>query len=164
MVFATIGTSEPFDRLVRALDALPDGEDLVVQTGLSLVRLRRATYLPFLPYGEVVAHVRRARVVVTHAGAGSVMTCLGQGKRPIVVPRLRRFGETADDHQLTFGRRLAAAGLVTLVEDTRLLADAVQTAPGAPPSPLSTAESLTGDLRLFLAEAVGRMPKAGQRP
>ena len=63
-----------------------------------------------------MATIRRARVVVTHAGVGSVMVSLANGKRPVVVPRLKSFGEAVDDHQLQLGRRFAAAGLVTLVE------------------------------------------------
>ena len=35
----------------------------------------------------------------------------------MVVPRLRRFGEAVDDHQLLLGRRLHEAELVDLVED-----------------------------------------------
>ena len=44
--------------------------------------------------------VREARIVVTHAGVGSILLALTNGKRPFVVPRLRAFGETVDDHQL----------------------------------------------------------------
>ena len=54
------------------------------------------------PFDELVEHVRRARVVVSHAGVGSVLTALANGKRPVVVPRLHRFGEAVDDHQLPF--------------------------------------------------------------
>ena len=50
------------------------------------------------------------------------MVALSQGKRPIVVPRLSRFGEAVDDHQLPFARRLAERGLVTLLEDESELA------------------------------------------
>ena len=44
------------------------------------------------------------------------MVSLANGKCPVVVPRLKSFGEAVDDHQLQLGRRFAAAGLVTLVE------------------------------------------------
>jgi UDP-N-acetylglucosamine transferase subunit ALG13 len=126
MIFVTVGTSEDrFDRLMTAVGALERTERLLVQTGASDVRPAGATCLDFLPYDELVEYVRAARVVVTHAGVGTVLTALLAGKRPVVVPRLRRLGEAVDDHQLAFARRLAGAGLVTLVEDVSELGAAV---------------------------------------
>ena len=59
------------------------------------------------------------------------MTALANGKRPVVVPRLRRFGEAVDDHQVALGRRLDAAGLVTLVESADDVLSAVETGSGS---------------------------------
>ena len=101
MIFVTVGTNEArFDRLLQAFQPSPPDEELLVQHGPSGVRPPGATCVDYLPYDELVATVRRARVVVTHAGVGSIMTALANGKRPIVVPRLRRFDEAVDDHQL----------------------------------------------------------------
>jgi UDP-N-acetylglucosamine transferase subunit ALG13 len=36
------------------------------------------------------------------------------GKRPIVVPRRKRFGEHVDDHQCSFTERIAAEGAIVL--------------------------------------------------
>ena len=44
------------------------------------------------------------------------MTALRLGHAPIVVPRLHRFGEHVDDHQLDIARRLQERGLVRCVE------------------------------------------------
>jgi len=75
------------------------------------------------------------------------------------VPRLQRFGEAVDDHQLEFGRRAASAGLVTLVEDTADLGQAIARHEASPPPPPRPDERLVEDLRSFLADAVG--PKDG---
>jgi UDP-N-acetylglucosamine transferase subunit ALG13 len=72
--------------------------------------------------------IREARVVITHAGVGSILLALTNGKRPLVVPRLRAFGETVDDHQLESARRFDQVGLVRLVEDPAGLTDAVRRA------------------------------------
>ena len=61
-----------------------------------------------------------------HAGVGSVMISLANGKRPIVMARRREFGEHVDDHQLELARRLEASGLVTLVEDGDALREALE--------------------------------------
>jgi UDP-N-acetylglucosamine transferase subunit ALG13 len=120
VIFVTVGTNEArFDRLIEALDGLRLEEELVVQHGASPLRPSAATCIDFLPFDDLVDHVRRARVVVAHAGVGTVLVALANGKRAVVVPRLRRFGEAVDDHQVIFARRLGAAGLVELVEDPR---------------------------------------------
>ena len=156
MIFATVGSSTiPFDRLVRALENIQTGEDLVVQTGVSTVRPRHAKVLDYLGYDEFVALIRSARVVITHAGAGSVITTLGEGKRPIVVPRRAAQHEAVDDHQVAFARRTAELGLVTVVEDVSLLAAALrehqpsQARSNPQPSPIER------ELRSYIERCVG---------
>jgi UDP-N-acetylglucosamine transferase subunit ALG13 len=156
MIFVTIGTSEPFDRLLRTLDGLRGTEELIVQRGSSGIELVGARSVDFLSYDQFVEHIRAARVVVAHAGAGSVMTCLAHGKRPVVVPRLSRFGETSDDHQLAFGRRLAEAGLATFVEDPERLPEVLANGAGGSVSALNGSSGLVGELRDYLTATVGR--------
>ncbi len=148
MIFVTLGTQAyQFDRLLRGLDGVD--EELVVQGGASSFRPAGATWFDYLEYPELVGHVRRARAVVSHAGVGSVMTAVAEGKRPLVVPRLHRYGEAVDDHQAPFARRLAEAGLVTLVEDpgelSAFLAD-----PPALPERAGSESSLAADLHAYL--------------
>ncbi len=154
MILVTVGTLHfPFERLLRAVDALPGNEEVLVQSRAPGTRPARARCVEELPYDELVAEIRRARVVVCHAGVGSVLTSLQNGRRPIVVPRLGRYGEAVDDHQLEFGRRLAEAGLVTLVEDTAELASAVA-APAASPPHGGGANELALDVRATLERLV----------
>ena len=156
MILVTIGTSEPFDRLLRALDNLSSEEELIVQAGRSSVRPVAARCVDFLEFDELVEQVRRARVVVTHAGAGTVLMVLANGKVPVVVPRLARFGEAVDDHQVPFGRRFAEQGLVVLVEDPDGLREAIARADGtAPVKPLAPDGQLAHELRGYFAEQIG---------
>lgn len=153
MIFVTLGTQAyPFDRLLRGLDGTE--EELVVQGGSSTHRPDGATWFEFLDYPQLVEHVRAARVVVTHAGVGSVMTVVAEGKRPVVVPRLARYGETVDDHQLPFARRMDRAGLVRLVEDPAGLRDAVAGTPEPPEARRDSESSLVADLRSYLERLV----------
>jgi beta-1,4-N-acetylglucosaminyltransferase len=156
MILVTVGTNEArFDRLLLALDGIGEREELVVQHGPSPVRPERATCHESLPYEELGALIRRARVVVAHAGVGSVLTALVNGKRPVVVPRLKRFGEAVDDHQLAFGRRLHEARLVTFVEDPAGLVQALDLPPEAASLELRADARLVEDLRGYLVEVVG---------
>ena len=131
-VFVTVGTNEArFDRLVEAAARLaPESGRVVLQRGSSELDAPGTDCHDFLTYQEMCDHVRAARVVVTHAGVGSVAVALHHGKCPIVVPRLRCFGEAVDDHQLLFARRLAGLGLAQLVEDPADLPGAIAAATG----------------------------------
>ena len=154
MILVTVGTLHfPFERLMRAVDELPGDEELIVQSRAPGTRPVRARWVEDLPYEQLVAEIRRARVVVCHAGVGSILTVLTNGKRPIVVPRLGRYGEAVDDHQLAFGRRLADDGLVTLVEDPAELAAAVA-APPDEPKHTGGANRLALDVRATLEQLV----------
>jgi len=154
VIFVTLGTLHfPFERLVRAVDSLPGEEEVVLQCRVTGHRPVRARHVRELPFDELVQSVRAARAVVCHAGVGSVLTALGNGRRPIVVPRLRRFGEAVDDHQLHFARRLAAAGVVVLVEEPSELAAALALEQ-QPPAPTAGGSALAADLRATLAELV----------
>jgi beta-1,4-N-acetylglucosaminyltransferase len=154
VIFATLGTQEfQFDRLLRALDALPRDEELVVQCGRASFRPARADWHDHLSFEEFLDYVRRARVVVCHAGVGSVLTALEQGRRPVVVPRLRQFGEAVDDHQVPFARRLAGTGAVLLVEDLDELPAALA-AEEPPAAARGGASGLALDLKAYLESIV----------
>lgn len=130
MIFATVGSHPTyvFDRLLRALETLP-GEELVVQYGPGRAPANAATAVPWMTFAEVAEQMERAEHVVSHAGAGTVLCAARAGQVPIVFPRLQRYGETVDDHQLELARRLAEDGRVVVVESESELAAAVGTAP-----------------------------------
>ncbi len=160
MIFVSVGTNEArFDRLLRAVADLPTEEKRLVQHGHSTPFPGTGVELvDFLSFDEMADAIRRARAFVTHAGVGSILVALANGKRPIVVPRLSALGEAVDDHQLQLGRRFAASGLVTLVESPAELPDALAAARhDAIVTP--TAGALAADLRDYLTAAVG--PAAG---
>jgi UDP-N-acetylglucosamine transferase subunit ALG13 len=153
MILVTVGTNEaPFDRLLLALGGRQpvDGEQLVVQHGPSSVRPPGAECVDYLPYDELADAIRRARVVVTHAGVGSIMTSLSNGRRPIVVPRLARYGEAVDDHQIGLGRRLAAEGLVTCAETEEAIREALDAPPPAAEVELGASTRLVADLKAYV--------------
>jgi len=157
MIVFTIGTSEPFDRLVSVADAVAATcqERVLVQCGQSRCKLEQAEMVAFLPYDDLVRVVAEARVVVTHAGAGSALLALGQGKRPVLVPRLRRHGEAIDDHQVVFGHRLAELGLAHLVEDPERLPELLRSLPDGDQRPQAHTASLAAALRDHLFERLG---------
>lgn len=136
MIFASVGTHhDGFPRLLQGLERLGEGpEPLVVQHGHGAPPANADTAKAFMPFDEMLQHLEAARVVILHAGVGSVLLASRAGHTPIVVPRLRVHGEHVDDHQAELARALEAARRAVVVWDVEHLAEAVAAAPerGAP--------------------------------
>lgn len=108
MIFATVGTQLPFDRMMEALDAWAavSGEHVVAQVGPSKRDFSRLDCFQYLAHAEVERYFKQARVIVAHAGMGSVLTAL-KHKRPIIlIPRDASRGEHRNDHQQATARWL----------------------------------------------------------
>jgi UDP-N-acetylglucosamine transferase subunit ALG13 len=166
MIVVTVGTNEqPFDRLVRAAAGIGGSEPLLVQHGASQVPHGRGEWVDFLPFDELEQRVADARALVCHAGVGSIMLARRCGKRPIVMPRRHHLQEAVDDHQMPLARRLAEAGLVTLVEDEEQLHAALGAV--APPATavrrVDGADALSADLRAALT-GLGAAPLRTRAP
>jgi beta-1,4-N-acetylglucosaminyltransferase len=152
MIFVTVGTNEaPFDRLLEGVHALNLDEELVVQHGPSAIRPRGAECHEFLAFDQVVEFMRAARVVISHAGVGSVLVALANDKHPVVVPRLRQFGEAVDDHQLAFARRLHREGVLTCAE-RREAFELVVISGHQPVPPRRRPGNLADDLHTYLVD------------
>jgi UDP-N-acetylglucosamine transferase subunit ALG13 len=71
---------------------------------------------------------------VTHAGVGTILCARRAGHTPVVVPRLRRYGEHVDDHQAELTRALESQGAVIAVWEMENLAAAVRSVPPRRPA------------------------------
>ena len=106
-----------------------DAARCFVQTGTSAVP-RLAEHRQYLGHAEMEAMVREAAVVVCHGGPGTIMLASTLGKRPIVVPRRKRYGEHVDDHQCSFTERIAAEGAIVLAGSEQELRSCLDAALG----------------------------------
>jgi UDP-N-acetylglucosamine transferase subunit ALG13 len=164
MILVTVGTNEqPFDRLIRAVEPLELEESLVVQHGSCATAGGRGRWVDFVPFEELEALMREARIVVAHAGVGSVMLARQCGKRPMVVPRRLHLGEAVDDHQLPIARRLHASGAVELVEQLEDLpgmlgATSRTVHPDGGEAALPDALALATDVREYLEGILNVLP------
>ena len=124
VIFVTVGAQMPFDRLVRTVDQWAQSRgrsDVFAQIGLSNNVPRHFQSKQFLDPVEFRERVESARVVVSHAGMGSIITALEFGKPIIVMPRHARLKETRNDHQIATGNHLAEMGRVNLACDEQML-------------------------------------------
>lgn len=157
MIFVTVGTQLPFDRLVAAVDdwagAAP-GRDVVAQTGPTALRPRHIQHAPFLGPEECRERMLAATAIVAHAGMGSILTALEIGKPLIVMPRRAALGEHRNDHQLATAQRFGGRGGVTVAFDEAELLlrlddlDAVSAQPRISPH---APDEFVAALRAFIA-------------
>lgn len=130
MIFATVGSHPTFkfDRLLRALETI-QSEEVAVQYGPGEPPANAVEAEAWMSFEEIVGHMERASHVVSHAGVGTILCAIQTGHLPIVFPRLQRFDETVDDHQLDLAMKLVETGRVIVVESEEELAAALETAP-----------------------------------
>jgi UDP-N-acetylglucosamine transferase subunit ALG13 len=159
LIFLSLGTHEqPFGRALALADVgRRPGEELLVQHGLTPPdRGIEATWCDYMTYEAVVAAIQEARAFVCHAGIGSILTALGCGVTPIVIPRLARFGEHVDDHQLQIAAKLAERRIVVVLKDGDDVGVAIAEAAGLKGTPRGPGPTLRAAVRLA-TERRGRL-------
>lgn len=105
LIFVTVGSRNyPFDRLFKKLDELYDNkilnEPMFAQIGMSKYHPRNFEFKDFISPEEFSKKINEADIVVSHGASGSIMKALNEGKKVIVVTRLKKYGEHINDHQI----------------------------------------------------------------
>jgi beta-1,4-N-acetylglucosaminyltransferase len=117
MILVTVGSTRPFDRLVRAADELASlvDERITIQRGAGSYQPGVARHVRFVDGGQMQKWLSEARVVISHAGAGSILGALRAGKPLVLAPRMCRLGEHMDDHQFELAEALMERGQAMMV-------------------------------------------------
>lgn len=126
MIFITVGSQKfQFNRLLKEIDRLiGDGkitEDVFAQTGYSDYMPTNYEYKEFLDRDEFSDIMGKCDKVITHGGTGAIIGAVKQGKKVIAVPRLAKYGEHVDDHQLQITNQFNELGLIEIVTSIDLL-------------------------------------------
>lgn len=129
-VVVSLGSERwPFGRAVRGVLELLPGTDIVWQTGVTEHYVAGERLRQWVPADELRREIAEADVVITHAGVGSVLSCLESGKVPVVLPRSAGRQEHVDDHQREFADLVDQRGLAVSVDpDALSMADLVRAA------------------------------------
>lgn len=131
MIFVTLGSQKfQFNRLLIAIDKLVENselpeDDVFAQTGYSDYVPKNYDYKNFLDRKEFAKDEAKADIVITHGGTGAIVGALKLEKRVIAVPRLAKYGEHVDNHQLQVLQEFDQSGLLCVCKDITKLADAV---------------------------------------
>ena len=151
MIFVMVGThSMGFERLVKAMDEIARREEVIIQIGNTDYKPRNAEYFTFAGIKEIRDYIKKAEVVVTQGGIGSVSDSLRYGKPTVVVPRLEKYGEHTNDHQLDLTRELEEEGRIIAVYDIKVLPEAIEKARTMKPKKRKRKEGVVGIIESYL--------------
>jgi UDP-N-acetylglucosamine transferase subunit ALG13 len=124
MIFLTVGTQFPFDRLVCAIDRIVgDGlicEKLFAQIGESSYRPRNFESVASLEKEMFDKYVKQASGIISHAGMGTITIALSNHKPLLVMPRLKRYHEVVNNHQVAIAKKFSELGYILVAYDKDL--------------------------------------------
>ena len=161
MIYVTVGTMFlDFPRLTNAMDAIArdTGEQVIIQTGMGNTLPQHCEHFAFKPREEVMEIQRNARVVVCHAGIGCVSDALRMKRPLIVVPRLKRYNEHMNDHQLELARAVETRGWGRVIQDVRDLPQACANPPRVHENYMPANAPLIADIKTFIDNIAARKP------
>jgi UDP-N-acetylglucosamine transferase subunit ALG13 len=161
MIFLTVGTQEPFDRLVRAVDQWAASHDTPIFGQLG--RLAADSYRPVnFPYESFISadafqeRLEASRLMVGHAGMGSIISALSFGRPLLMMARRAALGEHRNEHQLATAARFAGRQGLHVAADADAVGPMIDrlltTEAGAQDGQLSphAAEELLSAIRTFI--------------
>jgi UDP-N-acetylglucosamine transferase subunit ALG13 len=131
--FISLGNSKnDFSRAIRLIELaehlLP--RPIVAQIGHTNYLSPYFNNIKFVTQSKFIQYVALSKLIISHAGAGVIINCLKEKKKPIVIPRLSKFDEHIDDHQLNLAKKMEAVKLAFYVNNSVTLIELLKDANG----------------------------------
>lgn len=126
MILVTLGTQDKeFTRLLDVIQKEIDNgnikDKVVVQAGHTKYKSDDMEIFDLIDTDELADLTSKCDVLITHGGVGSIITALEKDKKVIVAPRLAKYDEHINDHQLQITENFALKKyILPLYEDDDL--------------------------------------------
>lgn len=122
MIFVTVGSQKfQFNRLLKEVDNLIEKgniqEKVFAQIGASDYKPKNYKYKDFMTQEEFNNYLDKADIIITHAGTGIIINAIKRNKKVIGVPRLAKYGEHVDDHQIQLIKEFTDMSLIEECKD-----------------------------------------------
>ncbi len=133
MILVLLGTqNNSFHRLLEEVQKNIDNgnikEEVVAQKGYTKFESKDMTLYNKIPTDEIKKLIDKADLVITHGGVGSIITSITKEKKVIAVPRLKKYNEHVNDHQLDIIDSFNEMGYIIGIHDVSELGDAIKKA------------------------------------
>ena len=131
MILVLLGTqNNSFHRLLEEIQKNIDNgnitEEVVVQKGYTKFESENMKIYNQLPINEIEKLIEKADLVITHGGVGSIVTSIEKGKKVIAVPRLKKYKEHVNDHQLDIIKSFNEIGYIIGINGVEELKEALK--------------------------------------
>lgn len=130
MIYVTVGTQKfQFNRLLKTIDRLISDdvirEDVFAQTGYSDYKPFNYKTESFLSREKFDSYMEKCDILITHGGVATIITGLKYEKPVIVFPRLAKFGEHVDNHQIQIAKIFSGQNFVMMCGENDKLEDLI---------------------------------------
>ena len=130
MILVTVGTQDKsFKRLINEIDCLVKEKKIkdkvIMRTGYTEYN-GLIEHFNFAPEDELNEMVKKCDILITHAGVGSIFKGLEYGKKVIAIPRLKKYHEHVNNHQLDISKNFLEAGYIKVVNDIADLGNTIK--------------------------------------
>ena len=131
MILVLLGTqNNSFHRLLEEIQRNIDNgnikDEVIVQKGYTKFESKNMTLYSQLPAEEIQELTEKAELIITHGGVGSIITSIQKCKKVIVVPRLKKYKEHVNDHQLDIIKSFSDSGHIIGLNSVEQLSDALK--------------------------------------
>lgn len=132
MIFVTLGSQKfQFNRVLFEIDMLVQknkvSNNIFAQIGYSNYEPKNYKYKRFLNRIEFDEKIEQSEIVIAHGGTGSIIDAIKKEKKVIAIPRLSKYGEHVDDHQVEIVEQFSKAKLIMGIKNTEQLLNAILT-------------------------------------
>ena len=122
MILVTLGTQDKtFERLLKAIQKEIDKGNIkdrvVVQAGSTQFESKDMEIFDLIDRDKFSELIQECDLLITHGGVGSIITGLKNNKKVIAAPRLEKYGEHTNDHQLQIIEKFSNTGLILPLYD-----------------------------------------------
>lgn len=122
MIFVTLGSQKfQFNRLLKKLDEIVENgnikDEIFAQIGYSDYKPKNYKYKDFIDREQFKEIMAKSDIVIAHGGTGAIITAVKNGKKVIAIPRLAKYGEHVDDHQIQLVTEFESSGIISAVYD-----------------------------------------------
>ncbi|MCF0124293.1 MAG: hypothetical protein HUJ68_00775 [Clostridia bacterium] len=133
MIFVTLGTQDKtFPRLIQAVERQVElgniKEEVIVQSGSTNYESDKIKIINFMSKEEHSKNLKDADLIITHAGAGTIIEALEMNKVVIAGARKKEFGEHVNNHQEQLLENFSQAGYVLALNDFNKLDEVIKCA------------------------------------
>ncbi len=115
MVFLSVGTQkQQFTRLFELVLNCKEieNEKIVAQSGYTKYDSDRIESFDFTSFENMEEYIKNADLIICHGGVGTIFSALKEGKKVIAIPRLSKYGEHINDHQIEICEELENEGYI----------------------------------------------------